>query len=242
MTNAKNTVAKATLTEKTVISAYAELVKAEKTAKDKYVVFATTTVSFYNGVIAKDAKTTSDAKKALKGLLGKCGIKHPHDSEWLTVLLFLVEKVETAKKVELCLKANSFKTTLEVARRANNGGAWKLDKNGVLVKVEENATTTKGGKQATTKGGKQAPKAETTTTKGSEQPKEQVNRVTSDEVTKDLETLDELFTQLENVNLSFCSAETLAKFLKINDKIRNHIVDVARQKKYNLPKAGYQVA
>lgn len=232
MTNAKNTVAKATLTEKTVISAYAELVKAEKTAKDKYVVFATTTVSFYNEVIAKE----KESKKALKGLLGKCGIKHPHDSEWLTVLLFLVEKVKTAKKIEACLKANSFKATLEIARRANSGGAWKLDKNGVLVKVEESATTT------TKSGGKQAPKAETTTTKGSEQPQEQVNHVTSDEVTKDLETLDELFTQLENVNLSFCSAETLAKFLKINDKIRNHIVDVARQKRYNLPKAGYQVA
>ena len=222
MTNAKNTVAKATLTEKNVISAYAELVKAEKTAKDKYVVFATTTVSFYNEVIAKE----KESKKALKGLLGKCGIKHPHDSEWLTVLLFLVEKVKTAKKIEACLKANSFKTTLEIARRANNGGAWKLDKNGVLVKVEESATTTKGGKQA--------PKAETTTTKGSEQPKEQVNHVTSDEVTTELDTLDELFTQLENINLSFCSAETLAKYAKVLAKINDHIKDVARQKKYTL--------
>lgn len=225
MTNAKNTVAKATLTEKTVISAYAELVKAEKTAKDKYVVFAATAVSFYNGVIAKDAKTTSDAKKALKGLLEKCGIKHPHDSEWLTVLLFLSTKVETAKKVELCLKANSFKTTLEVARRANNGGAWKLDKNGVLVIVEKAQKA-----PATTKGGKQAPKAENTTTKGSEQ----VNHVTSDEVTTELDTLDELFTQLENINLSFCSAETLTKYAKILGKINNHIRDVARQKKFNI--------
>lgn len=222
MTNAKNTVAKATLTEKNVISAYAELVKAEKTAKDKYVVFATTTVSFYNEVIAKD----KESKKALKGLLGKCGIKHPHDSEWLTVLLFLVEKVKTAKKIEACLKANSFKATLEVARRANNGGAWKLDKNGVLVKVEDRQPTT----QDTTKGGKQAPKAETTTTKGSEQ----VNRVTSDEVTTELDTLDELFSQLENINLSFCSAETLTRYAGIIGKINNHIRDVARQKKFNI--------
>lgn len=230
MTTSTKTTAKAVKTTKTaVLNSYKEFMEAEKTAKTKYVIFAKTTCAYYAESIVADKKV-KDNKKALKGLLEECGLKHPHTSEWIAVINFLCEKVKTAKKIEACLKANSFKATLEIARRASSGGVWKLDKNYVLVKVEESATTT------TKSGGKQTTKSDTTTTKsgGKQQTQEQANHVTSVEVTKDLETLDSLFNELDNVNLSLCAAETLTKYAKILTKIQNHISDVARQKKYTI--------